>query len=173
MPKRKQPDFDIDEYHKLLADLFPSNYIVEKTQPDLAENNLYINLIREQINYIFKYIDPSKITKLNILNTLLNTYPLDSTKINTEFNKRLNVILHLLDERIGENITTYTHLLSNNFNDEEYFKKIKPIEQETIIQQLKSLQRDNTNKPYMIQLLESNMPERYKLIGLNKISELG
>jgi ATP-dependent Lon protease len=173
MPKRKQSDFDIDEYHKLLADLFPSNYILEKTNQIVSVDDTYITLIREQINYIFNYIAPSKITKLNVLHNLLNTYPLDSPKINAEFNKRLTFILHLLDERIGENIETYTHLLStNNFNDEEYFKKIKPIEQETIIQQLKILQRDDKAKPYMMQLLESNMPERYKLIGLNKISQL-
>ena len=173
MPKRKQSDFDIDEYHKLLADLFPSNYIVEKTNQIVSVDDTYITLMREQINYIFNYIAPSKITKLNILHNLLNTYPLDTTKINAEFNKRLTFILHLLDERISENIETYTHLLStNNFNDEEYFKKIKPIEQETIIQQLKILQRDDKAKPYMMQLLESNMPERYKLIGLNKISQL-
>lgn len=167
MPKRKQSDFDIDEYHKLLADLFPSNYIVQQA------DDKYITLMREQIDYIFKYINPSKITKLIVLHDLLNTYPLDSTKINAEFNKRLNIILNLLDERIGENIETYTHLLStNNFNDEEYFKKIKPIEQETILQRLKILQRDDISKPYIIQLLESNMPERYKLIGLNKITQL-
>jgi len=167
MPKRKQSDFDIDEYHKLLADLFPSNYIVQQA------DDKYITLMREQLDYIFKYIAPSKITKLIVLHDLLNTYPLDLNKINAEFNKRLNVILNLLDERIGENIETYTHLLStNNFNDEEYFKKIKPMEQETILHRLKILQRDDISKPYIIQLLESNMPERYKLIGLNKITQL-
>jgi ATP-dependent Lon protease len=173
MPKRKQSDFDIDEYHKLLADLFPSNSIVAKTEQNVTNDDIYITLIREQIDYIFNYIEPSKITKLNVLRDLLNTYPLDKDKINAEFNKRLNIILTLLDKRIHENITTYNHLLSTNqYNDEEYFKKSKPMDQEIIIQQLKELQRDDITKPYMIQLLESNMPERYKLIGLNKISHL-
>jgi ATP-dependent Lon protease len=173
MPKRKQSDFDIDEYHKLLADLFPSNYIIEKTEQIVPADDTYITLMREQIDYIFNYMDPSKITKLNVLHELLNTYPLDKDKINTEFNKKINIILNLLDKRICENITTYNHLLStNHYNDEEYFKKSKPIEQENILQQLKSLQRDDMSKPYLIQLLESNMPERYKLIGLNKINQL-
>jgi len=173
MPKRKQSDFDIDEYHKLLADLFPSNYIVEKTQQNNTTDDKYITLIKEQIDYIFKYVEPSKITKLIVLRDLLNTYPLDKDKINVEFNKRINIVLNLLDTRIHENITTYKLLLStNHYNDEEYFKRSKPIEQENIIHHLKNLQRDDITKPYMIQLLESNMPERYKLIGLNKITHL-
>ena len=53
MPKRKQSDFDIDEYHKLLADLFPSNYIVEKTQQIITTDDTYFTLIKEQIDYIF------------------------------------------------------------------------------------------------------------------------
>jgi ATP-dependent Lon protease len=173
MPKRKQSDFDIDEYHKLLADLFPSNYIVEKTQQNITTDDTYIKLIKEQIDYIFKYSEPSKLTKLIVLRDLLNTYPLDKDKINLEFNKRINIVLNLLDTRIHENITTYKLLLStNHYNDEEYFKRSKPIDQENIIQHLKNLQRDDITKPYMIQLLESNMPEKYKLIGLNKITHL-
>ena len=173
MPKRKQSDFDIDEYHKLLADLFPSNYILEKSNQIVSADDAYITLMKEQIDYIFNYMEPSKITKLNVLHELLNTYPLDKDKINTEFNNKINIILKLLDKRLDENVITYKDLLStNHYKDEDYFKKIKPIEQENILQQLKSLQRDDMSKPYLIQLLESNMPERYKLLGLNKISQL-
>ena len=133
MPKRKQSDFDIDEYHKLLADLFPSNYIVEKTQQIITTDDTYITLIKEQIDYIFKYSEPSKLTKLSVLRDLLNTYPLDKDKINVEFNKRHNIVLNLLDARIHDNIKTYKLLLStNHYNDEEYFKRSKPIDQENI-----------------------------------------
>lgn len=173
MPKRKQSDFDIDEYHKLLSDLFPSNYIVNKNEQIVSADDAYITLMKEQIDYIFNYMEPSKITKLNVLHELLNTYPLDKDKINTEFNNKINIILKLLDKRLDENVITYKDLLStNHYNDEEYFKRIKPIEQENILQQLKDLQRDDISKPYLIQLLESNMPERYKLLGLNKINQL-
>ena len=71
MPKRKQSDFDIDEYHKLLADLFPSNYIIEKTEQIVDADDTYITLMREQIDYIFNYMDPSKITKLNVFDNFI------------------------------------------------------------------------------------------------------
>ena len=74
MPKRKQSDFDIDEYHKLLADLFPSNYIVEKTQQIITTDDTYITLIKEQIDYIVEdLVDFTKILPREINTTVKNT----------------------------------------------------------------------------------------------------
>jgi ATP-dependent Lon protease len=159
MPKRKNPEFDIDEYHKLLAE--QHNIINSETQR-----------IKEEINYIFKYIDHSKLKPIHKLYKLVNEDPLEHARIYLEYNKNQHIIDSLLSNKHSENIKTYNTLLSSNYDD-EYFKKLSPYEQERILSQLKILQKDQQGtKPFIIQILESNMPDNFKKIGLIKLAQL-
>ena len=168
MPKRKNPDFDIDEYHALLTELFPSKYATEQNSIKEAA----IHKLKTDLNYIFKYIDNSKLKPLQKIYKLVNEDQLKMEKIYLEYNKTDHIITSLLHDKQTENIKIYNGLLSTTYDD-EYFKKISPSEQEHILSQLKILQTNTSgNKPYIIQILESNMPDHFKKIGLLKISQL-
>ena len=60
MPKRKNPEFDPDEYHKLLAELFPSKYTTEKN----SIQEIAIHKLKDDLDYIFKYIDNAKLKNI-------------------------------------------------------------------------------------------------------------
>jgi ATP-dependent Lon protease len=168
MPKRKNPEFDPDEYHKLLTELFPSTHANEQNNIRKSE----IRRIKEEINYIFKYIDHSKLKHIHKLYHLVNEDTLKHATINLEYIKNKHVIASLLLDKHSENIKTYTTLLSSNYDD-DYFKKLSPCEQQRILSQLQLLQKDQQgSKPFIIQILESNMPDHFKKIGLLKIAQL-
>jgi ATP-dependent Lon protease len=206
MPKRKTPDFDKEEYYKLLAELFPSKYITEKCE-DLAltKNNLnventientitstdsivnssisdlsivdsYISNMREQLNYIMNSpsINKDRTKPLIVLHTLLNHFPLQIKKINKELCKYSNLIEDILEDKTTENSKKYKCLLAlNTVDDENYFKHIKLDDQDLILNKLKLLHSEEYNeKPFMIKLLESKMPDKFKLIGINKINQI-
>jgi ATP-dependent Lon protease len=168
MPKRKNPEFDPDEYHKLLAELFPSKYAIE--QNSIKESS--IRKIKDDLDYIFKYIDNAKLKNIQKIYKLVNEDSLKFDKIYLEYSKTEHIISALLHEKHAENVKIYTRLLSTNYDD-EYFKKLPPADQEHILSQLQLLQNDKRGtKPYIIQILESNMPDNFKRIGLLKIAQL-
>ena len=174
MPKRKDKDdeFDNEEYYELLSELFPSNYINEKKKKANIDDS-FIDNIRETVNYLSNHLTPDKFKELNKLYTLLNTFPNDMTAIQGEINKRLPIINKLLEQVTVNNIQLYNSYIHNNSNDTEYFKNLKLEEQENILTKLKNINIESVNtKPYLIQLLESSMPSKFKHIGLNKIIQL-
>ena len=58
-------------------------------------------------------------------------------------------------------------------NQYSYFKKLSVSQQADLIKELKRIKKHNTiEKPYVIKLLETNIPERYKSIALRKIETL-
>ena len=96
MPKRKTPDFDKEEYYKLLDELFPSKYMTEKCE-DLAltKNNLNIeNTIENTITSTGPIVN-STISDLSIVDSYISNmreqlnYIMISPSINKEKTKPL------------------------------------------------------------------------------------
>jgi len=188
MPKRKNPDFDKEEYYKLLAELFPSKFMTEKcdalTDLNTLENtvtktnshsDVFISDMREQLDYIMNSsADKNKTKHLSHLHTLMNTYPLDSKKINIELHKNSHLIEQILEDKTNENSKKYKCLLAlNTIDDDNYFKNVKFVDQDLILNKLKLLHTEEcSEKPFMIKLLESKMPDKFKLIGINKINQI-
>ena len=179
MPKRKDPEFNMNDYYELLSELYPSDYITEKKNK-INKNTLldyddtYIMFIREKLTYLYSYVSHDLLTDLNKLNTLINADHINKEELNNELHKKIHIILKILEEHKLFNIKKYNTLTSNNnINDDFYFKNLNHNEQELIISKLEELNKvDLISKPYLIQLLESNMPIKYKKIGINKILQL-
>jgi len=78
-----------------------------------------------------------------------------------------------LKER-NENKSKFDKLLSNKpTSDRKYFESMKLDDQRELIKTLSSLRELNKQqKPNRIQLLESSIPNEYKMIALQKISQL-
>ena len=57
-------------------------------------------------------------------------------------------------------------------SDREYFMKLQIEEQVTLIKKLESLNSVNNYKPHRIRILESNIPDTYKICALKKINAL-
>jgi ATP-dependent Lon protease len=178
MPKRKDnsevdSDIDNEEYYELLSELFPSNYINEKKKKSKLIDESFLNNIRETVHYLSNHLSEEKFKELNKLYTLLNTYPNDLTAIHKELNKKLISINKLLEQVTLSNIQLYNSYIHTNYNDTEYFKNLKLDEQDNLLSKLKQINKDSINtKPYLVQLLESSMPTKFKHIGLNKIIQL-
>ena len=184
MPKRKdkeptndfydEDEMNIDEYYELLSELYPSNYMNEKKKKTKAPiDDTFLNNIRDTVNYLSNHLTEDKFKELNKLYTLLNTYPNDMTAIQSELTKRINSINKLLEQVTLSNIQLYNSYINTNHNDTDYFKNLKLDEQEDLLKKLKQINKETVNtKPYLIQLLESPMPSKFKHIGLNKIIQL-
>jgi ATP-dependent Lon protease len=73
-----------------------------------------------------------------------------------------------------ENQSKFEKLLSNKpLSDAKYFASITLDEQKQLIDQLTSLRELNKQqKPNRVRLLESSIPDEYKIIALQKISQL-
>jgi ATP-dependent Lon protease len=165
-------NIDINEYYELLSELYPSNYINEKRKKIMVDEE-FINNIREIIVYLHSHLSVEEFKKLNKLYTLFNTIPNNLLAIQNEIYKKLNIINKLLDDISIINLQIYNKYIQNNINDNEYFKQLKVVEQDKILTKLKQINLETVNtKPHLIQLLESNMPTKFKHIGLNKIIQL-
>ena len=179
MPKRKDPELDKDEYYELLSDLFPSNYIVEKKQKQKNKNKIICNdtlidYIRKQLKYLYTYVSHENLNELNYLNETINSYPINNEILNTEINKHILTINKLIETQKTNNLLNYNNfLLNNNLNDNDYFIYLNLNEQHNILNKLQEINTTKIlNKPYLIQILESNMPDKYKKIGINKLMQI-
>lgn len=81
-----------------------------------------------------------------------------------------------IESKKGKYLNEYIQL-TNDTNDIEeeiqYFKGLDPSLQENFIKSLKELQKKSDfKKPYMIRLLESNIPEEYKKVLYRKLINL-
>jgi ATP-dependent Lon protease len=104
----------------------------------------------------------------------LNTYPLHNQKIFNEIQKCSGIIDDIIEIKTLENSKKYKcYLTLNTTDDEDYFKRINHAEQDLILNKLKLIHTNElTEKPYMVKLLESKMPDKFKLIGINKINQI-
>lgn len=75
-----------------------------------------------------------------------------------------------------KNCKRFSKLLANKntLNDYKFFKeKLNIYEQEKVIKELEEIQNMTTvNKPYKLQLLESNVPQKFKSCAFKKINSL-
>jgi len=179
MPKRKDPEFNTEEYYELLSELFPSEYIEEKKtklkkKQEIEYDDTYIQNIREKLAYLYNYVNHELLSELNHLNTLINTEPINKQEVNNEIYKKINVIIKILEKHKLDNILEYKRLITNNnLNDDYYFNNLNNNEQENILIKLKEINHiSKIHKPYLMQVLDSSMPIKYKKIGITKILQM-
>ena len=135
--------------------------------------DISLNFIKEKIEYLFANINIKLLTSLELLNTLLNTNPNNLKAIHKEAKKKMTLILYLLEIKSDENSRKYQKLLlGSNVEDDDYFKNLPFLEQHSILTKLENIKRDDSKKPYMFQVFESNMPDNFKIICLNKINQI-
>ena len=178
MPKRKEPKMDDLEYCELLSELYPSQYILDKKQKIenmqfIVYDDTYIEYIKHKINYLFKYTTHKELVRLRKLNNLLNIDTLNKREITLEIDKKISIINKLLNLQNNVNLVLYnSYINTHNGHSDDYFKLLDIEKQQELLLKLGEIKKYNNNKPYLIQLLESNMPLQYKQIGLNKILQL-
>ena len=95
-----------------------------------------------------------------------------STMYTSENEKYKNHITKLEKVQKTKNINHFESLLTDAAtSDSKYFKKLQPLEQEVILEKLKKLTCVHT-KPPRIRLIESNIPDSYKIFALKKMEAL-
>ena len=137
------------------------------------DDDVDISFVKQKIDYVFANFDIKLLNPLILLHTLLYADPLNIKSINKEAKKKMNIVLYLLELKTDENSKKYNKLLlGSNIEDDDYFKSLSFLEQGTILSKLENIKRDDSKKPYMMQVFESNMPDNFKVICLNKINQI-
>ena len=138
-----------------------------------CEDEIDIELVKQKIDYLFVNFDIKLLTPLEVLRTLLYTLPLDIKQITKEAKRKMSIIIYLFDIKKDENSKLYNSLLNGKtINDDDYFRNLTLSEQHEILIKLEIIKRNDSKKPYMIQVFESNMPDNFKIICLNKINQI-
>ena len=95
--------------------------------------------------------------------------------IDIENKKYENKLKEVEKKKKNDNMKQFKKLLKNENinNDIKYFDNLKIYEQKKILKDLELINKESLiNKPYTIQILETNIPNYYKNIALRKINSL-
>jgi len=146
---------------------------IKKRKRTNSDDNIDIEFIKIKINYLFENVDHNLLSSLQYLYSLFQEPILNIKKINTESKKRMSLLLYLLEYKKEENSKRYCQLLSTtSLNDSDYFKSMNYTDQDNIIKKIENIKQNDSKKPYIIQIFESNMPDNFKMICLNKINQM-
>ena len=188
--------FDIHEYKKLLAKIFPSKYTHERAKqsdsnkrgcksPTLSDDASVCSKKRKTKSKDDEHQRPANLT------ILISQAGNDSDGSDTSDNVLLNKIADILQDETSPKKCNKTKLLnkkktanSKKFsllleekkmtNDIKYFEEHMSLEdQEKAIKELEEIiNHCNVDKPYRLQLLASDIPTIYKAAAYKKINSL-
>ena len=195
--KKKKQKFNNERFTEFLFELYPSNYMQNKiknmkkhknnienhyseVETDVEDNNdsddennlknIEIRNSRETIDKFKKLANEllAKNTKNKLAKQLLKNSEGEEKKLNklTEENSKqnnLNEFKKLVQQK--DKLDTLDTL--------DYFKKkLSTQEQKNLIETIKQLNKDDIEKPLLFKLLELDIPNNYKVIGLKKFNRL-
>ena len=147
--------------------------VIKKRPRRNSEDDISFNYVKNNLDYLFSNFDIKLLNSLQHLRTILYTDPFDIKSFNKEAKKKIPLIQYLLELKIDENSNKYSKLLAGpSTEDESYFKQLSFTEQNSILSKLETIKFNESKKPYMMQVFESNMPDNFKIICLNKINQL-
>lgn len=176
-------EFDEKKFHKLLTELFPSNYMKNKldykkykqreaspsdneiVDLDIIVNDNVINNIKNLSNKLIKNNKKvSKIQKTSINQArLLNKYKNIKRQKERQDKKKKSI-----------NTKTFKKLIKNQSNLDifKFFKNNIDLQQQgKLIDEVKLLNNlSNVQKPYILDLLEMIIPSQFKSLALKKIN---
>jgi len=184
--------FDVQEYRKLLANLFPSTYSINRaishkrkkvnsTSPTSSQENvivksrktfLYNTLIEDSeydeesdSDYEEETEEEEEEAPLTSFTIHFTSSPVSNTGDKPEDNTHSETNTKKFEALIRE---------KNNMSDTLYFKnKLTSNQQEHLLQDLERVvNMYSVDKPYRIQLLYSDIPLEHKAIAFKKINQL-
>jgi len=149
MPKRAPPNDDV---------------------PNKKRKTDEIDVILKNVDDVFSIYDPSKLDDLKLLQYYISTY--DSKEIKKEYQKQYSYIKYLLESKRIENSKKYQTILGSYVDDNNYFNNLTFVEQQSLLQKIEYVKQQESKKPYLIQIFESSMPDKFKLLCLTKLNQL-
>lgn len=153
---------DKDEEEWALQESIKGKYITAIDETEQIEDSVILNELQELITCRKSKGSDAMIAKLDKMS---QAYKRKQTKEQREREKKLK----------SKNVSTLRKLLRapNIMNDFKYFKDMDIDAQKKIIRQLKEVNKlSSVEKPYRLQLLDSDMPACYKAAALKKINVL-
>ena len=153
---------DKDEEEWALQESIKGKYITAIDETEQIEDSVILNELQELITCRKSKGSDAMIAKLDKMS---QAYKRKQTKEQREREKKLKL----------KNVSTLRKLLRapNIMNDFKYFKDMDIDAQKKIIRQLKEVNKlSSVEKPYRLQLLDSDMPACYKAAALKKINVL-
>jgi len=133
-------------------------------------DDLEFDVIRQMVDDLFFMYDASLLRPIQYLNDIMS--PCKIKEVRKEYSKHRTFIITMIDAKKFEYIKKYQSILGSYVDDSNYFNGMTFLEKDTIIKRLEDIKRNDSKKPYVIQIFESKMPDKFKLICLNKISQL-
>ena len=153
---------DKDEEEWALQENIKGKYITAIDDNEQIEDSVILNELQELIKCRKSKGSDAMIAKLDKMS---QAYKRKQTKEQKEREKKLK----------SKNVSTLRKLLRtpNIMNDFKYFKDMDIEAQKKIIRQLKEVNKlSSVEKPYRLQLLDSDMPACYQAAALKKINVL-
>ena len=153
---------DKDEEEWALQENIKGKYITAIDETEQIEDSVILNELQELITCRKLKGSDAMIAKLDKMS---QAYKRKQTKEQKEREKKLK----------SKNVSTLRKLLRtpNIMNDFKYFKDMDIDAQKKIIRQLKEVNKlSSVEKPYRLQLLDSDMPACYQAAALKKINVL-
>jgi ATP-dependent Lon protease len=129
-----------------------------------------IVIINKNVDEVFSIYDESKLKDLKLLKYLISTS--NTKEIKKEYQKQYSYIKYLLESKRVENSKKYQSILGSYVDDNNYFNNLTFPEQNSLLQKIESIKHNECKKPYLIQIFESSMPDKFKLLCLSKINQL-
>lgn len=174
--KNKKQKFNNENFSELLTESYSPNYIANRVK-NMRKNR---NNIKKGIN---KYIvesdnESDNDIKKNRLRRFANKFLGKNKNTNLEISddeeeKKLNKLSDGNDKQ--NNVNEFKKLVKekDQLDTLNYFKnKLSIDEQKNVIQTIKQINNDDNEKPYLFKLLELDIPNKYKDIGLKKFNRL-
>ena len=127
-------------------------------------------VIQQMVDDLFLTYDLSYLHQIQYLKDILS--PCNIIEVRKEYIKHRVFIVTMIEAKKYEYTQKYQAILGSYVDDSNYFNDLSFLEKDKIIKRLEIIKQSDSKKPYMIQIFESNMPDKFKLICINKISQL-
>jgi ATP-dependent Lon protease len=136
-----------------------------------AKNDTPYEVMKRYVEDLFIMYDPIILYKIQYLKDLLKD-PLNVKEAKKEYAKYKTFITTMTDAKLYEYSIKYQSVLGSCADDTNYFNTLSFSEKESMIKKLENIKKNDSKKPYIIQIFESSMPDKFKLICLNKVGQL-
>jgi ATP-dependent Lon protease len=127
--------------------------------------------MKKAVDDLFLIYDGIFLHKIQYLKDLLQN-PENVKEARKEYSTHLKFIVAMTEAKRFEYSRKYQDSLGACADDANYFNNLSFLEKETIIRRLEDIKKNDSKKPYIIQIFESNMPDKFKLVCLNKVGQL-
>ena len=143
----------------------------EKSKKKRKIDDYDIGVIEKNIHDVFFMYSEPLTDSLKLLKYLITSHASEDD-IKKEYIKQYTYIHYLLESKRIENSKKYQGILGAYIDDNNYFNNLNFEQQHNLLTKIESIKRNDSKKPYLVQILESTMPDKFKLLCLNKLNQL-